>query len=202
MDIGKIFILDGIPSSGKTTLCDFLECYVPEVVVMREKFSQDLLEKCNANPELYSQQFQMDVQSRTVQRYETAAQIVKEGINVIIDRSVNGNHAFAEMAHSKDYIDDDTLERIQKMRKYAISYIEAKDIDLVNVFLHVSISNCLKRLKQRSRPGEEKYDACYIAEIGKRHLAVKDCANIIINTNNPVEMMQSMLELVTLMKSS
>ena len=164
---GKIIILEGLISSGKSTLGRSLERFLNQqgikAIFLPEFVNKPLLNLFFANPAKYAFTYQICVLRERFHIHLRAMELKRQGYVVIIDRGLSGDLMFALTQRSNGHINDS---------EWAVYWATFQDHlskcfrpDYV-VYLNVTPEIAFQRLKERGDPEEIKgYDLEYFINL-------------------------------------
>lgn len=155
--LGHIIILDGLSNCGKTTLSGYLEmqgyCHIeeaPSFIRNNSEYSQYQLSDYpkNENEEIRNQNILFKAE---IDRLELAIKRVKEGKNVVMDRSFYGTVAFAEALDIDSY---KMKENIYNLNLKYIGYLDklSKMVDIKHYLLFANFDIIRARNYTRTKP--------------------------------------------------
>lgn len=173
---GKILILEGIISAGKSTAGLELakECRKMGIKTKfyPEPLCQPLLKLFLSNQKKYAFVFQTTMLCKRQQIYQDAYRESQNGTFCIIDRSLHGDYCFAKMHNSNGNIDADEWNTYLKLLKDE-SFIHPDYL----IYLKVSSSTALSRCAKRDRDGESAYTLEYFEDLCKVYDSVIEIAD-------------------------
>lgn len=150
---GRIVVLEGLISSGKTTWGESLAAYLKkhniDTVFLREPVDNDFLDMYLHDMPKYSFSFQMHMKALRREVYAQARKFSLNGSFVIIDRSMHGDMAFALMQKEAGMITD------KEWSLYCRSY-NCEDMEEPNdiIMLSCQPSTALDRVRKRGNKSE------------------------------------------------
>lgn len=146
----SIIIIEGIPGSGKSSLCEKLFKYLTEVGFTVKNFEEEVnvpfLELFLSDMKKYAFAFQMSALSNRQKIYSHANDYARrEGGIAIIDRSLYGDISFAALHHEYGNISDEewaiyehTVDRTPMPQPSKVIYL---DVDIETSMERISIRN-------------------------------------------------------------
>jgi len=181
---GKVLILEGLISAGKSTAGQELIRYVTNLGIKCKFFPEPiipgLLQLFLSDQKQYAFAFQLAMLVKRQSIYREAYEYAAKGYFCIIDRSLHGDYCFALLHHSRGNISDKSENIVEPIVEggYAIekgpsqwkAYLEVlhgeqfEHPDYV-VYLEVSPETAIKRCASRDRKGEGSYDRKYFEEL-------------------------------------
>ena len=163
---GKILVLEGIISAGKSTagkaIRDLAHSMGVKTKFFPEPLNQPLLDMFLADQKKYAFAFQMTMLCERKAIYAKAEQASKEGYFCIIDRSMHGDYCFAKMHSDRGNINNAEWSVYTKL----LNDGEMLHPDYL-LYLKVSPATAVSRCAKRDRKGESTYDLEYFAELTK-----------------------------------
>lgn len=190
-----IFVLEGLPGAGKTTVKNLLhnDPYWKDSIFLPEIVDQKMLEKYLSDMKSNAFSFQTEMQKKTIARMKAAAILANEGYNVFIDRGMKGNYYFTKAQHDSGFINDKEFEEYEKefnltnLRRF--TYHDMKmlnDVSIKHVYIKVKPEIALKRIGKRSRGGENSYTLEYLQMLEKYHAKMENDGSIVIENNKTI----------------
>lgn len=163
---GRILILEGIISAGKSTAGQELLKTCQNIGIKTKFFPEPLcpalLKLFLEDQKKYAFVFQTTMLCERKAIYEQAQRAAELGYFCIIDRSIHGDYCFAKMHHSAGNINDDEWNAYLKILKKD-SYFHPDYL----IYLKVSPSTALSRCAKRDRDGESSYSPNYFESLCK-----------------------------------
>lgn len=172
----KVYSIDGLIGSGKSTLVDKLKESLKNVKISNKKvvFIQEpvkewmelgLLNKYYENPNRWAYTFQNSAFiTRTQALYDNIKEHGEDCI-FITERSVaTDRHVFAKMLYKSGLM----TEMEYKLYKSWYNYF-SKPVDGI-IYLDTNVENSIERIKKRNRDGEEGISEEYIIDLHKHHI--------------------------------
>ena len=171
----KIYSIDGLIGSGKSTLVQKLKETLNKIQISNKKIvfieepvkewiESGLLKKYYEDPKRWGYTFQ---NSAFITRAKALRDSIEENGNdciYITERSVaTDRHVFAKMLYKSGYISDMEYELYKSWYNYF-----SKPIDGI-IYVNTSIENSLERIKKRGRLGESNITEDYIIDLYKYH---------------------------------
>ena len=171
---GSITVVEGNVGAGKTTFIKALSAYLGDVVVYYEPIFPEYLNLYLGNIPRYAFVFQsMMIQAR-INIFGNAMRDVNEGKYVIIDRSIYGDMAFAQMQIKEGYFtaeEETTYNTL--VAKSIIKFNEFEN--LKTIYLSCCAHTCFQRVKKRGIPEEIKaYTYEYLAKLDEAYDTIMD----------------------------
>lgn len=168
---GKILVLEGIISAGKSTagheLLEQCKAIGLPTIFFPEPLCPELLKLFLADQKKYAFVFQMTMLAERKAIYKQAKQASDQGYFCIIDRSLHGDYCFAKMHNENNNIDPEEWSTYLKFMK--------KDNCIhpdYLIYLKVTPSTALSRCAKRDRDGESAYTATYFENLCRVYDAV------------------------------
>ena len=161
--MGKVIIMEGNISAGKSTLCCELRQRIPNAKAFLEPtLSNPYLEDFYANPPKYALKMQLWLFRQRYRTYLDALQyVVETGNSVILDRSVYSDWVFAEKNRIDGNISEEGYQYYMALRAQLL-----KDLPLPHftIYLDVSPQVCHDRIHHmRKRDCESSIPLDYLA---------------------------------------
>lgn len=150
---GRIVVLEGLISSGKTTWGESLAVYLNKhqinTIFLREPVDTEFLDMYLRDMPKYSFAFQMHMKALRREIYSQARKFALSGSFVIIDRSMHGDMAFALMQKQSGMITE------EEWNLYRRSY-NCEDMEEPNdiIMLSCQPSTAFERVKKRGNKSE------------------------------------------------
>ena len=170
---GSITVVEGNVGAGKTTFIKALSEYLNDgtgsVVVYYEPIFPEYLQLYLSNIPKYAFMFQsMMIQAR-INIFENAMRDVKSGAYVIIDRSIYGDIAFAQMQIKEGYFTAEEEATYNTLvAKSIIKFNEFQN--LKTFYLSCMPGTCFQRVKKRGIPEEIKaYTYEYLSKLDEAY---------------------------------
>lgn len=161
---GKIAIIEGTISAGKSTLTEELKSFAKkhEIKVRHypEPLIPELLNLFLDDQKKYAFAFQLTMLTMRKSIYREAAKAAKAGYFCIIDRSMHGDYCFANMHRQSGNINE--AEWKVYLNELSREKFDAPDYLL---FLDVTPEEAIKRSVIRNRDGEDKYNLGYFKNL-------------------------------------
>ena len=168
---GKILIIEGLISSGKSTASICLEKYSTELGVKCKYFKEplipELLQLFLSDQKKYAFAFQLSMVVKRQSIYREAFKLSEKGYFCIIDRSLYGDYCFAYLHRYKKNLNDiewNTYLSVLHSEKF-------KPPDYV-IYLKVTVETAIKRCLKRDRKGENNYDRTYFEDLNNTYTGV------------------------------
>ena len=159
--VNKLLIfLEGLISSGKSTLCKSIEYHLKRSGVnykyYPEPINEKLLNLFYSDIKKHAFSFQSIIIRERVHVYEDAVKDLNNGCNYVkVDRSAVGDCAFALMHHKAGNIDDQQFEVYADLTK-STRKINCAGIKKVIIFLNCTPKKARERVIIRGNPKEIK----------------------------------------------
>jgi deoxyadenosine/deoxycytidine kinase len=151
---GKIIVIEGIISAGKTTLgktmVSLLISMGLKAVFMEEFVDEPTLKLFYKDPAQYAYAFQLFMLSMCMNSFQKAKILAEQGFVVVLDRGVPGNGVFACMQRIKGNINEEQMVSYTSIAKREGPY----DADYV-IYLDCDPTKCHQRAKGRGRKSEK-----------------------------------------------
>lgn len=171
---GRVCILEGLISAGKSTAGEQLAEYVNSMGIPCRFFPEPLvpglLDLFLSNQKKYAFAFQLAMLVKRQAIYREAWEYASKGYFCIIDRSLYGDYCFALMHKTRGNISDEPASldesSVVEWKSYlsALHSEEFEHPDYV-LYLKVSPETAIARCIRRDRNGEKKYDRPYFQEL-------------------------------------
>jgi deoxyadenosine/deoxycytidine kinase len=171
---GKVCVLEGIISAGKSTAGQELTKYVEQNLGIKCRFFpepliQELLDLFLSDQKKYAYVFQMTMLMKRLAIYREASELAKQGYFCIIDRGLYGDYCFALMHKNKGNISDSAgvnTEQVTEWKAYlAAMHAETYEHPDYVIYLEVDSDTAIKRCRARDRQGEKAYTKEYFDQI-------------------------------------
>lgn len=174
---GKILILEGLISAGKSTAGVQLEAYANEMGIPCKFFHEPLiaefLQLFLSDQAKYAFAFQLTMLVKRQSIYREARKYAQLGYFCIIDRSLYGDYCFALMHKNRGNISETASLNVSLDSKAPsewqsyLSVLHGEEFEHPDyvIYLEVSADTAIKRCIQRDRQGEKKYDRAYFQEL-------------------------------------
>ena len=161
---GKVLIIEGLISAGKSTAADQIRDYAHSKGVkchyFPEPFNIETLQLFISNPKKHALSFQLDILSKKNEIYHQACGLAGKGYLTIIDRSLHGDYCFAKLHHDIGNITDDEWKfYLQFYNKINFPYPDYL------LYLDVNVETAMKRCSERNRKGESAYTKEYFDKL-------------------------------------
>lgn len=162
---GKIAIIDGLISSGKTTWGNSIVNYLNSIgiksIFFTEPIDNEFLNMYISDMKKYSFTFQLDMKCERKKIYKAALDKARrEGYFVIIDRGMHGDKAFALMQKHQGMISKQ--EWSVYLRKHTVSNMPEPEWIIM---LKCSPETAMRRTELRGRDGESAYTLDYFERL-------------------------------------
>jgi deoxyadenosine/deoxycytidine kinase len=173
-----VVVVDGIISAGKTTYITMLTSHLTKrgwkVTVVKEPVdkwkSTGLLQRFYGDPARWGYHFQtmafVDRVNENISMFEKYGH--QEGRNVfILERSCFTDILFMELLYESKLVDDLEMNNYRdwvSLWRKAMPY----EPDLF-IYLKPSVEVCMKRIRERNRPGEEGVSDDYQSKLQEKH---------------------------------
>ena len=164
----SLIILEGIQSSGKTTLGKSYVSENPNAVFLEEWVDEKVLKEYLENMKEKAKDFQFHLQEETVNRVKKAIELVKAGRIVILDRGLIGNECFVRVQHDAGLISDEDMNAYLKSFSYNL-IPGFTEIPSTTVYMKATAEFCLERIRSRNRTGESSYTLEYLNQLVHMH---------------------------------
>tara|TARA_R110002072_G_scaffold45565_5_gene126908 strand:+ start:108122 stop:108808 length:687 start_codon:yes stop_codon:yes gene_type:complete len=172
---GKILILEGIISAGKSTaghelhkFCDSID--IP-CMFFPEPLCLPLLKLFLSDNKKYAFAFQLAMLVQRKALYVQAEAYAKKGYFCIIDRSLHGDYCFAKMHLNRENISQEEwttyIEMLNTAKPLSPDYV---------LYLKVSAQTAISRCAKRDRKGESSYDLEYYTDLCDIYDTVIECS--------------------------
>lgn len=156
--------IDGKIGAGKTTLGIALVNYLNNIGIPAKFFAEvvdnDLLLEHLDDPKNTAFWFQDNTVSRRIVSHREAGEYASHNRVAIVDRTMYGDRAFAEMLHDKGAISDRQMVLYNKT-------VEKAQLFEPLISLHVicDTETAMQRIDVRGRPGEKAYTPDYLNDL-------------------------------------
>ena len=167
--VGKSELLDALESKGYT--------------VVKEAIEEDwtLFEKNCDDPARWGTAFQMQVTNSIVNRMEAAVKGHSGKWPIFVERSIVSAYLFARVNHEFGHLTNDELKVIReislKLNERFKTYISR------TIYLECPIDECMRRIKQRSRSGEDAISGDYLSKISDAYVSAQEAGWISIDAS-------------------
>lgn len=201
---GRVLCIEGIISSGKTTLGKHMEQFFNKIGIPCKFFPEYvnpiLLSQFIENMKHYAYSFQMIMLCKRIDIYRQVLEFSKQGGFSIVDRSLVGDSIFATMQHHNGNISDNEFAIYKQMIQHEIM-IEPDHI----LYLDCSVDTSIERIQKRGNTSEiEGYSPQYLqslldfykAEI-QHHRHISLDWNHSLDWSNPDPIIQDILHLLS-----
>jgi deoxyadenosine/deoxycytidine kinase len=179
---GKVMVLEGVISAGKSTAGAILTQYVQSLGIpcrfFPEPLAPALLDLFLSDQKKYAFAFQLTMLVKRQALYREAFELAKKGYFCIIDRSLYGDYCFALLHKNKGNIAVEaekskmTLEEIKENSGSSEwkSYLEVLHSEKFEhpdyvIYLQVSVDTAIKRCLKRGFKKEDTYDRQYFQDL-------------------------------------
>jgi deoxyadenosine/deoxycytidine kinase len=174
---GKVLIVEGLISAGKSTAGIEIHAYVQELGIPCKFFPEplipELLELFLSDQKKYAFSFQLTMLVKRQAIYREAHKYAMQGYFCIIDRSLYGDYCFALMHKNRGNISETPSlnssidSEVPSEWKSYLSVLHSEEFEHPDyvIYLEVSADTAIKRCIQRDRKGEKKYDRAYFQEL-------------------------------------
>lgn len=158
-----LVFIEGNIGVGKSELLDALEA--KGYVVVKEAIEEDwtLFERCQNDPARWGTAFQMQVTNSITNRIEAALKTNNGKWPIFVERSILSAYLFAKVNYDIGSLSFDELRVIReislKLNDRFKTYISA------TIQLECPVDECIRRIKERSRVGEDNISADYLEKI-------------------------------------
>lgn len=170
---GKIILLEGIVGVGKTTAIQSIKNYFIEkgnqVVSYNEIINTSLLDLYLSDVKKYAFTFQLYVLGTKIHSTNKAIEDCNAGKIVLIDRSIFGDMAFAQMLNDRGKITDDEY-KIYKL--LATPTLEIFNPNMI-IYMTCDYKCAIKRVTQRGNINEiSSYDTNFMNELNSSYMSI------------------------------
>lgn len=161
---GKVLIVEGLISAGKSTAGLELEKFAKELGIPCKLFPEPLIEGFLGlflgDQKKYAFAFQIGMLVKRQAIYREAFELSKQGYFCIIDRSLHGDYCFAMMHKNSGNITDTEW-------KAYLDVLHSEQFEHPDyvVYLETTPNNAFKRCINRARKGENSYTLKYFQEL-------------------------------------
>lgn len=161
---GKVLIVEGLISAGKSTAGSELEKFAKELGIPCKLFPEPLIEGFLGlflgDQKKYAFAFQIGMLVKRQAIYREAFELSKQGYFCIIDRSLHGDYCFAMMHKNSGNITDTEW-------KAYLDVLHSEQFEHPDyvVYLETTPNNAFKRCINRARKGENTYTLKYFQEL-------------------------------------
>lgn len=133
---GKVCIIEGLISAGKSTASAELEKFVTKLGIPCKFFPEPLIPELLAlflsDQKKYAFSFQLTMLVKRQAIYREAFEYAKQGYFCIIDRSIHGDFCFALMHKNRGNITDATIPTVTKSSEVCCELTKKIDANLWN----------------------------------------------------------------------
>jgi len=161
---GKVLIVEGLISAGKSTAGSELEKFAKELGIPCKLFPEPLIEGFLGlflgDQKKYAFAFQIGMLVKRQAIYREAFELSKQGYFCIIDRSLHGDYCFAMMHKNSGNITD-----VEWKAYLDVLHSEQFEHPDYVVYLETTPNNAFKRCINRARKGENTYTLKYFQEL-------------------------------------
>jgi len=194
-----IFVLEGLPGAGKSTIKNLLQHdeYWKDSIFIPEIVDEKLLKKYLDNMEKEAYHFQCEIQKQTIQRFKAAAILSRVGYNVFIDRGMVGNSLFVKVQKDLGLITEEKYNEYTREFSGGNPDIFPSEyshllgsVKIIKVYIKVKPEIALKRIEKRSRNGESGYDIEYLQKLYDEHRIFEQSAIVIENNETIIDALQ------------
>jgi len=159
-----LIAIEGNMGAGKTTLINEL-CRILKARLLPEPIDSPtfsvLLERYYQSPQRWGMTFQLD----TIRARAIAQRLAGPGV-ALQDRSVIGDHIFAQVAHSQGFMDGTEYAVYEQLREALLFGLPAPDLVL---YLRASPETCSQRIGLRARGCEHGIPFDYLRALHDAH---------------------------------
>ncbi|KAL0215997.1 hypothetical protein P9112_008181 [Eukaryota sp. TZLM1-RC] len=164
---GKIIILEGNISAGKSTLASALGSYLDAKVFFEPTVTNPYLAKFYANPKRYALKMQVYLLRQRFIIYISALRhLIKTGQSVILDRSIFSDEVFAL---TNVHVGNISKEQYQYYKSLRSQMIDILPIPHLTIFLQTSPSVCQERVMKRARACESGIPLSYLQKLHENY---------------------------------
>lgn len=160
----NLIVIEGIIGSGKTTLGKILKFNIDNCIFIEEQVDNDLLKQFIQDMKRYVYPFQLSMLIRRHEAYLKALWYCNNGYKVILDRSLIGDQAFIQTQYQMGNLEKCDYEMLLNLlQKYTSNLPKPKTV----IYLDTNIDTAMKRIQNRNRSGEDKYQReyqCYLRD--------------------------------------
>lgn len=161
---GRIICIEGCIGAGKSVLCDALYDLLFEnninCKVFPEYVNLTFLNMYIREPSKYAFSFQMFMLAKRIETYTLAGYYAAQDYCVILDRSLLGDMAFANLHKVNGNLTEEEWKAY-----YTTAQTESKIKSLNIIYLDCSAETCMQRIKKRNREGENGYTKDYLLSV-------------------------------------
>eukprot|EP00792_Barthelona_sp_PAP020_P005113 TRINITY_DN2503_c0_g2_i1.p1 TRINITY_DN2503_c0_g2~~TRINITY_DN2503_c0_g2_i1.p1 ORF type:complete len:279 (-),score=78.23 TRINITY_DN2503_c0_g2_i1:1199-2035(-) len=141
---GKIILIDGNISAGKSTLTRYLSEHYTNYISMFEPVdSNPYLAHFYSNPHKYCFPMQMWLLTTRFQYFIEAIKFTTKGKSVLLDRSIFSDFVFAKQGHESGLMNDEQFHYYMEVRKQMLDILPIPDI---LIYLDVKPQICWNRV--------------------------------------------------------
>lgn len=174
---GSIIIIEGIPGSGKSTLCTKLAQYLTAVGFETKNFEEEVnepfLELFLSDMKKYAFAFQMNALCHRQRIYMQALDYARKNNGIaIVDRSLAGDCSFAGLQHDYGNISDFEW----KIYEHTVNKSPLPQPSTI-IYLEVDTEVAMYRIKERNRGSEASaYDRKYLEDLDMNYkCSMEEC---------------------------
>jgi len=163
---GRIIIIEGNISAGKTTLCLRLRDQLGCKVFLEPTLTNPFLEEFYKNPKEFALRMQLWLLRQRFRTYVDAVlESIKNGESVVLDRSVFSDWVFAEQGRRDGVISPEGFDYYKKIRESILCHLPKPDFA---IYLQVEPDVCHYRIHElRKRDCESGIPVDYLNGLHK-----------------------------------
>lgn len=173
----RLFVLEGNIGAGKSTLLSLLEKSFQNIFIIYEPVDKwknvggdNLLAEFYTVPTRWGFTFELYSMFTKIKALRDA--MLSDAEIIIMERSIMSDWVFQNISYNTEKIDLKELAILEEIRCFF-----TKDMPKIDgiIYLNTKPVECLKRIKKRNRPEEQKIDINYLTQLEKEFLYI--CIN-------------------------
>ena len=166
----RIYTVEGNIGAGKSTTLSHLSKIGFHVIKEDLQEWGHLLGKFYENPTRWSFVLQISILESMCSQLENIKGGKDDHSVVIMERSPMSSYVFAYNSFKQGHM---TLLQFETYREYFLKRVSSLPL-LESIYLHLEYSECLKRVRSRSREGEKHISLEYLRDIEDAHKSVRE----------------------------